>query len=137
MGLTRRGDQAYMLMVCAWRRSRGRKNLAAVREEQGRVLVVIPLRCTKQLVLADWLNSAQPVNIWSAAVNSCILHHGIVRRSLYASNPPNMLFEDCVPPLCLASCDLAQLSRASRAEDGHNAKATIEQHHRVRDKPSH
>jgi hypothetical protein len=41
-----------MLMVCAWRRSRGRKNLAAAREEQGRVLVVIPLQCTKQLVLA-------------------------------------------------------------------------------------
>jgi hypothetical protein len=52
-------------MVRAWRRSRGRKNLAAAREEQGRVLIVIPLRCTKQLLLADWLNSVQRVNVIS------------------------------------------------------------------------
>lgn len=70
-------------------------------------------------------------------VKSWILHYDILRRSLHADDPSSAHFEISFCPLCLASCYLAQLSCASGAEDSHDAKTAIEQHHRVRNKTSH
>lgn len=107
--------------------SSGEKVLAA-REEQGRVLIVIPYDALSKLPHADWLNHAQRVNVKAAARKSFSLSIYImvscaVRCMLMIYHIlPSSLFN----PLCLAGGHLAQLSRAARAEYRHDAKAAVE-----------
>lgn len=122
--------------ICCWSARGGHLGGERIWPQLGKSRAGVISLCTKQWLHADWLDIAQRVKVALPHL-SYNLHHGIVRRSLYARDPPDTLFEPFVCPSCLASRHLAQLSCASGAEDGHDAKATVEQYHWVRNKTSH
>jgi hypothetical protein len=111
------------------------KFLAARKSQGSSIRHHGPRRHHRHLPHSDWLNHENQVNAQHA---SCALLyiHGIMYLVLFVVGK-GMIVRSACTFVSLRSCCLRQLPGPSRAEDGHDTEAAIEQDHGIRNQSSH